>query len=387
MARPAAPADTDTEQQSYPPPRANPLLIGQEAAEQRLLDGWRRDRLAHAWLLTGPAGIGKATLAYRFARFVLAASSQEAADRPPAEMGGLALPATHPVFRRVAAQGHPDLRVAERPYDESKGRLKTEIPIDSIRDLGQFLHHTSAAGGWRVAIVDGVEAMNRSAQNALLKALEEPPERTLLLLVCARPHAVLPTIRSRCQSLPMPALSRDALDSWLIEQRPDLPGDQRRLLIGLAQGSPGQALNLAEVDGVKLCRDLITLLSDLPRLDWRRIHELAERLAQRGQETRYEAACFLLNAWVQRLVRAIATGDHTGTLSDAETALVDRLATGTAGGERDQVLDRWLALWDKIRTLFRETDQAYLDHRQSLLIAFHALEQAADARTGSDRRR
>ncbi|HYB55310.1 MAG TPA: DNA polymerase III subunit delta', partial [Alphaproteobacteria bacterium] len=161
-----------------PAPRANPDLFGQEEAEAALLEAFRGKRLAHAWILSGPRGIGKATLAYRFARFMLAHGAK-------AESGGLFGPATppeslalspdHPVFRRVASGGHADLLTLERRFDEDRRRFKSEISVEEAREVADFLHLTPAEGGWRIVVIDGAEEMNRNAANAVLKIVEEPP--------------------------------------------------------------------------------------------------------------------------------------------------------------------------------------------------------------------
>src|SRR5271165_3045369 len=176
---------------SAPEPRANPLLLGHEAAEATLAAALHSGRLHHAWLLTGPAGIGKATLAFRFARRLLAGHGGE----------GLQLDSTHPVFRRVAVGAHADLLTVERAFDPKRKRQRTEIVVDDVRRIGGFLHLTPAEGGWRVVVVDGADELNRNAANALLKVLEEPPPRALLLLTAAAPGRLPATIRSRTRRL------------------------------------------------------------------------------------------------------------------------------------------------------------------------------------------
>ena len=161
----------------FPDPRHNPDLLAHHAAEQVLLDAWNSGRLPHAWLIGGIPGIGKATLAFRFARFVLS-NGEEATgglfgDPPPAT--SLYVAPSHPVFTRVASNGHADLLTIERPFDDKKGRLKTDIPVDQVRRIAPFLHLTAAEGGWRVVIVDGADRLNTNGQNAILKILEEPP--------------------------------------------------------------------------------------------------------------------------------------------------------------------------------------------------------------------
>ncbi len=146
----------------------------------------------HAWLITGAPGVGKATLAYRFARRLLAGVQ-------PGDT--LAVDPASPVFRRVAVGSHADLLTVEREWDDKKSRLRGEIVVDDARAISAFLRLTPAEGGWRVVVIDGAEHMNRNAANAVLKMLEEPPPRAVLLLTCAAPGRLLPTIRSRCRRL------------------------------------------------------------------------------------------------------------------------------------------------------------------------------------------
>ncbi len=199
-----------------PIPLANPDLIGHSRAEAALRQAVNGGRMAHAWLFSGPKGIGKATLAYRLARYVLCRGSAEeavgekmqclfGADSADAVAPALGLETDpeHPVFRRIIAGSHADLMVVERELDEKTGRAKGQILVDAVREVKGFLSMTAGEGSWRVVIIDGADEMNRNAANALLKALEEPPERTLLVLVCHNAGRLLPTIRSRCRHLPL----------------------------------------------------------------------------------------------------------------------------------------------------------------------------------------
>ncbi len=198
----------ETSGNGAPPPRANPDLVGHESAEAALRRLFQSGRMPHAVLMTGPRGIGKATLAYRFARFVLAhGANGDDVGRLAEDEGTLAVPAASGVFRRVASGGHADLLSVERAYDPRRRRLRSEIVVDETREIAAFLRLTAGEGGWRVVIVDGADAMNRSAANALLKILEEPPRQALLLLVAHNPGRLLPTIRSRCRRFPMTAVA------------------------------------------------------------------------------------------------------------------------------------------------------------------------------------
>src|SRR6202451_2873417 len=228
---------------SAPDPRANPILLGHEAAERTLADAMHLGRMHHAWLITGPEGIGKATLAFRFARRLLAGQTA-AHENHKRQFDGnqfdegrfdggqrdgdattLALDPTHPVFRRVVAGGHADMLTIERGYDEKTKRLKRDIAFKDVREINSFMALTPAEGGWRVAVVDGAEDLNQSSANALLKILEEPPSRAVLILVCSEPGRLLPTIRSRCRQLRLAPLPDDAMARLLAGYLPERSQD------------------------------------------------------------------------------------------------------------------------------------------------------------------
>ena len=237
-----------------PPPRANPGLLGHEAAEATLRRLFESGRMPHALLLSGPRGIGKATLAYRFARFVLARVAGEGASPElfEGDDGGLGVPPESGTFRRVASGGHADLLTVERAYDPRRRRLRSEIVVDDARAIAAFLRLTPAEGGWRVVLVDGADEMNRNAASALLKILEEPPRNALLLLVAHSPGRLLPTIRSRCRRFPLAPLPAAVVRRLRSQYRPDLPEAQAETLTAFSGGSIGRALDLAAAGGVEL---------------------------------------------------------------------------------------------------------------------------------------
>ena len=263
-----------------PLPRANPNLLGHEAAERALRRLFQSGRMPHAVLMTGPRGIGKATLAYRFARFVLTHGAKADGAGLPTDDDLLAIPPDCGVFRRIASGGHADLLVVERAFDPRRRRLRSEIVVDDTREITAFMRLTAAEGGWRVVIVDGADEMNRSAANALLKILEEPPRHALLLLVAHSPGRLLPTIISRCRRLPMTPLPSSIVSRLTQTYRPDLPPADFTALIALADGSIGRAIELVEAGGVELYRAILGLLSGEHGLDPTALQGLADRLAR-----------------------------------------------------------------------------------------------------------
>jgi DNA polymerase III subunit delta' len=351
-----------------PSPRENALLLGHEAAEAVLLQAHNSGRLPHAWLFTGSRGIGKATLAYRFARFLLAEAAGEGGGLFAAPPSSLEILPAHAAFRQVASGGHPDLLVVERGIDPRRKRQRREIVADDARGVADFLHLTSGQGGWRVVIVDGADMMNTHAANSLLKILEEPPKRTVLLLASDNPGRLLPTIRSRCRSLPLKALSRSLVLDLLERYRPDLSANNRTVLAALADGSIGRALELAEGDGVGIYNNIISLLSDLPKVDAEALHGFAERVARPGADEAYGLLAELLPSWLARLVSFGAQRD--AAVSSAEQVVMRRLAARRG-------LDQWVEVWEKLTHLFAQAEGINLDRKQVVLNAFFALEEAA----------
>ena len=350
---------------AWPPPRANPDLFGHGEAEAALLDAWGGGRLAHAWLITGPRGVGKATLAYRFARFVLAHGAGGAA--PPS--GGLHVAPDDPVFRRVVAGGHADLVTVERSRDDASGRLRSEIVVSDVRRAVSFFEMTAGEGGWRVAVVDAADEMNRHAANATLKLLEEPPPRALVLLVAHAPGRVLATIRSRCRRLALRPLDDDTVSRLVRRHFGDLSEAETVAVARLAEGSPGRALALAEQGGLEVYRELVRVLASLPRLDIPAVHELAARLARRDSEVAYRTFTRLFVWWLARLARGRATGQAAPEVVAGEAEVMARLAAGRA-------LDQLVELWEKMGRLVERADSLNLDRKQVVLNMFAALRRS-----------
>jgi DNA polymerase-3 subunit delta' len=324
-----------------PDARANPHLFGHD--ETAVLTALAGARLHHAWLITGPEGVGKATFAYRFARRLLGGA---AAAADPA----------HPVFRRVAAAAHADLLVVERGLNERTKRQRTQITAEEARRVGAFLSLTPAEGGWRVVIVDGAEDLNATAANALLKILEEPPPRAILLLTCSAPGRLPVTIRSRCRRLRLSALDDAAMTEALATYRPDLTEAQRLRLIGLAEGSIGRALELGEGEGLAIGALVDRLLAALPDPPPERAREIADTLSR--SDTGFVT-------FMDVLIQAIAAATR-----DAVRGQADEQQARFLG---DRSLDDWGALWQGLRQLRDETERLALDKRQAIQHTLAAL--------------
>jgi DNA polymerase-3 subunit delta' len=326
---------------SAPEPRANPILLGHADAEATILEAMRAGRVHHAWLITGSEGVGKATLAFRFARRLLA-------GQPPED--SLALDPANPVFRRVAAGTHADLLTIERVFNEKTKRMKTQIAVEDVRRINGFMSLTPAEGGWRVVVVDGAEELNQASANALLKILEEPPPRAILLLVCSAPGRLLPTIRSRCRRLRLTPLEDAAMGDLLGRYLPRLSADERGRLITLAEGSPGRAMMLVEDEGLKIALLVDKLLGDLPTVPVSRGYEIADFLAR--SDTGFSTFMDLVRAGVAAAVRESVRGR-----ADPEQERLVALRPLAAWGE----------VWQGLTRLQDETEQFALDKRQAIV--------------------
>ena len=287
-----------------PHPRERQVLFGHEQAERTFVEGWAAGRLHHAWLIGGPEGIGKATLAYRVARFLLAGG-----DGASTQSRGLAVPPYHPAARQVAAQSHPDLAVVRRgPRKDGKG-YSAEISVGDVRrGLGVF-GSAAGAGGYRVCIVDSADDLNTNSANALLKLVEEPPARSIFLIVTHAPQRVLATIRSRCRRLELRPLEDSHLRSVIrsLGSPWSETGDDRLTrAVALGEGSVRRALHMLDEDATALVGEVSALLEALPRVDVKRVLTLAESLSRRGAEDAFALSLDTVSRWASGQVQTQA---------------------------------------------------------------------------------
>ena len=299
-------------------PRARARQIGREALERSLRAAMGEGALSHGWIIAGPEGAGKATLAYRIARGLLQPSALADAD-------SFDMAETARAFRLIAAEAHPDLFVAERMYDQKKDKQQSEITIETIRNLTSFFNRTASGGGARVAIVDTADDMNRNAANALLKALEEPPAGAILLLLSSAPGRLLPTIRSRCRRIDLPPVNDDDIEAFLVAEGAD--AKQAKNIASHARGRPGYALQLAAHGGAEAISLALAFL----------------KAAQTGAALGPVIAGVTGKAGEGRW--PIFRDTVLASLSDAaRTAATDGSAAGFDGASAGALLDAWQAL-------------------------------------------
>lgn len=307
-----------------PHPRETAVLFGQSQAEAAFLAAYASGRLHHGWLLTGPRGLGKATLAWRIARFLLATPDDDGGMFAPPPPTTLDVAPDHPVARRIAALSESRLFLLRRGPNEKGDALSRDITVGEVRKMKSFFTLSAADGGRRVAIIDAADEMNVAAANALLKVLEEPPDRVTLLLVAHQPARLLPTIRSRCRVLPLAPLGPEDLGRALAATGTE--GEDPRVLAQLAGGSVGAALRLSSLEGAALYARLVGLMATLPRMDRARALALADGVAGKANEARFDLMLDLIDLFLARLARGGATGTPPPEAAPGEAALIMALS-------------------------------------------------------------
>ncbi|WGW02320.1 DNA polymerase III subunit delta' [Tropicibacter oceani] len=333
--------------QGAPHPRETARVIGQSRAETDFLTAYTGGRLHHGWLMTGPRGVGKATLAWQIARFLLATppAQDDGLFGAPPPPSSLHIDPEHPVARRMRVLSEPGLHLVrrggagstdrEREKALAEGRFSAMIRVDEIRELAHFFSLSATDGGRRVVIVDAADELNTQAANAILKMLEEPPARTTLLLISHQPARLLPTIRSRCRELRLTPLTPANMTEALAQARIDVPEQEAAALTELAGGSVGAAIRLLNLDGLAIYRDLVAVLGSLPNLDRPRLLSLSDSCAGKTRENRLDLLLTLTDQLTARIARTGAIGQPPRTeAAPGEFKALARLAPDAAAARR-----------------------------------------------------
>ena len=338
-------AEADIEAKS---PRETSVLFGHAAAETTLLEAYRSGRIPHAWLIGGPPGVGKATLAYRMARFVL--EHPEPAATVVQGAPTLAVDETGATARHVAGSTHGGLLVLERTLNE-RGVLRTAIAVDDARKSVSFFGATAAGGGWRVCLVDTVDELNANSANALLKVLEEPPPRSLFLLLSNAPARVLATIQSRCRKLVLrPLATADVLQALAAATGTSVSDRSLKQAADASEGSVGRALMLRGGGAIGLRERTAQLLETLPNVDPKALHALGDALAGQDRAT--------LAAFVDTVERWLI--ERLGNGSNANLASLARISE----------------VWEKVSRNARDTQEYNLERKPLVFSVFGMLAEA-----------
>lgn len=346
-----------------PHPRENVEFFGQGATEEALLELYRSDKIPHACLIGGPPGIGKATLAWRLTRFILANPCPATSDRPMP--GGLFVPPDHPVARQIVALSHPDVFLLRRTWNVKDQQLFNDIRVDDVRKAARMLRQSTGCGGFRICILDSAEDLNAESGNALLKIVEEPPPRSLFLIIAHKPDRVLPTIRSRCRKITLKPLGIADI-SHIIDTLgtpwSDASDHERHAACASARGSIHGALRRLGTSGTRIATILDDMMADLPRLDWHKVHAFADRVARPDGAADFDSLLVAALDWLDLECRR---GCDAG-----QGALIERAAN-------------YAAAWDKTASMARRMTTFNLDRRSVVLSLFGEL--AAAARGDADR--
>ena len=346
-----------------PHPREMLHCFGHQRPQRALLDAFSSGSMHHAWIFTGAEGIGKATQAYRFARYVMAENARAAGAEPDDIMSDPSL-ATN---RQIAAMSNPGIFTVRRIWNEKTKKLSTVIPVDEVRRIRGFLQHTSAQGAWRIIIVDRADDLNISAANALLKSLEEPPENCLFLLMSSDPGRLLPTIRSRCRTLEFTPLDQAALDKAVrsvMAAEGDPAASIEPRLLALAEGRVRRYLALASGDGIKYYDALLDLISAMPKFDENKLLKISDQLSAPAAIQSFEVFYDLFFSLLARIIRAAATGEG---LFENEREPCSRIVNDTA-------LAHWAGLWETIAADKAEVVRLNLDRKSFVLETFYRMQ-------------
>jgi DNA polymerase-3 subunit delta' len=363
-------------QEELKPPRETTEWLGDGSIEQEILGFIQNNRMPHALIFAGPEGIGKQTMAFRLARYLLSGKhsgldqteslfTDEMAPKENDE--SLYVPNDDPVFKKVASGGHPDLLTIEKKLDEKTNVYKDSVVIEDIRKVTPFLRLTASVdNGWRIVIVNDADTMTRNAQNALLKILEEPPENTLLILVTHKPGMLLPTIRSRSHVVNFRVLDKENFSSLLSLSSPELSTEDINILYELSGGSAGKGIRLEEDGGVKTITKVIELIQTWPDWDWENIYNFAESTLRKSDKNAFITFKEVFLWSIESILRSKAKATALPSILNNEH-ISSMLSYYT--------LNNWIEIYEKANKNFQSFDQSNLDKRQIIIMSFMLLEK------------
>ncbi len=334
-------------------PRTASELFGHEEAQALLLQDMNSGKMPHGWIFSGGEGIGKATLAYRFARALLA--GKNTLDMSP----------DHPVFRRVVAGSHTDLLVVEPIHDPKKEEKNQVIPVEQVRQIAEFMSLTPGESERRVVIIDPADALNNNSANAILKILEEPPPQAVIILISHNSGRLLPTIRSRCRLLKLKPLEMDQFDHVLRQIAPGNSAEYIEILGVLSNFAPGVAFSLHEKKAVDVYSKLLDLLSDLPRIDSKKLHGFADQMGSGSVHSNWQMFTRLMLCLLARATKS-AVGSAVTPVSKEEGAVLIAMANLYPAPV-------WAGRWQQAMDQFLLAEKLHLDYKQVIITYIHSL--------------
>lgn len=336
-------------------PRQRQDFFGNEGAATTMYNAFHKGNMPGAWLISGQRGIGKATLAYRFAKFVLYNGNKKTDGlfASPTPNADLSIPANSPTFSKVSNGSHPDLLVLEAGAEDSKSN-SDGILVDDARKVGSFLHLTSSETAYRIVIIDSIDNMNNNAANSILKLLEEPPSNVIFILISHAPGRLLPTIRSRCRQIKMSSLDKNHAFNILQSNIPEISLGDATNLLKLASNSPGIAYDFYTNSGIDLYETILGIISELPKLDITKIQKLGDDLSGKTNENSWRLAKVIINKIIIDITKQTA-------LSSAYTQNSGSLKTDS---------ERLVKIWQEINEIFEAADNIHLDRKAVLVKIF-----------------
>ncbi len=361
-------------------PASMSICLGHEMQEALFIDLFKKNSVPHAMIFSGLKGIGKTTMAFRLARFLLKHGKAgyddnqdglfgEEADALPQEINSLDVDPSDQVFRLIASGGHPDFLNICRRFDKSKGKKDAGLKVDAIRGVAPFLRKTASEGGWRVVIVEDADTMNRNAQNAILKILEEPPANVLIMLIAHRPGLLIPTIHSRSRNIQFTPLSAMVMEALLARKEgiSDLSPSDIETLSDLSEGSVGQAIRFVEQDGMGILQKILEHILYATEGKHHKIHEFSASISKPTQDAQYRIFTYVF-LWVLRKVLFLKARGHSEVPAYIRNNATDNLLNSFS-------LEKLIALNDDVKRIFERVDFSNLDRRDAVRSAFLMISQ------------